>query len=118
VQLLGDWKNVNPNTRSIVRILITDVGGTIEIHPWGACSPTPCDLGTVKATAYSPDVGAPLPTNAQYLQAEFKTSFSVRTIIIGPAPAPGGNLFAVVLTQFADNGDRRSAYASADTFKK
>jgi hypothetical protein len=85
-QLLGNWTNVDSNTRDIVRNLITDAGGAIQVQAWGACSPTPCDWGTVKATPYAPNVSSPLPADAQYLQAEFTTSFSVATLVIGPAP--------------------------------
>ncbi len=117
-QLLGNWTNVDSNTRDIVRNLITDAGGAIQVQAWGACSPTPCDWGTVKATPYAPNVSSPLPADAQYLQAEFTTSFSVATLVIGPAPtAPNGELSVIALTRFTDNSGR-SAYASADLFKK
>jgi hypothetical protein len=115
-QLLGDWKNVNPNTRDIVRIMITDAGGAVEVHAWGACSPTPCDWGTVKAIPYAPNVSAPLPADAQYLEADFPQSFAQVKLIIDPAPA-GGELRAVALTRFTDNSGR-SNEVNTDLFKK
>jgi hypothetical protein len=116
-QLLGDWKNVNPNTRDIVRIMITDVGGAVEVHIWGACSPTPCDWGVVRAIPYAPNVSEPLPADAQYLEADYPQSFAQKKVIIGPAPGLGGELRAISLTRFTDNSGR-SNDANTDLFKK
>jgi hypothetical protein len=116
-ELIGNWKNINPATRDLVRVEITDAGGAINVHAWGACSPNPCDLGTVKAVPFAPDVSAPLPADGQYLQAEFPESFAAKTLIIGPAPTPGGELTTLFLTRFTDNSGR-SAYAAVDKFKK
>ncbi len=115
-QMLGNWTNVNPNTRDIVRIMITDVGGAVEVHAWGACSPTPCDWGTVKAILYAPNVSAPLPADAQYLEADFPQSFAQVKLIIDPTPV-GGELRAVALTRFTDNSGR-SNEVNTDLFKK
>ena len=116
-ELLGNWHNANASTRDIVRLEIMHAGGNIEVHAWGACSPTPCDWGMVRAVPYAPNVSAPLPADAEFLQAEFKTNFSVVTLVIGPSPQPGGELRTVALTRFTDNSGR-SAYASIDMFKK
>jgi hypothetical protein len=116
-ELLGNWHNVNAATRDIVRVEIMHVGGAIEVHAWGACTPTPCDIGTAKAMPYAPNVGAPLPQDAQYLQVEYKKSFEVMTLVIGPSPNPGGELHVVSLTQFTDNSGR-SNHAMSDMFKK
>ena len=75
--LLGDWRNTDPATRDIVRILISDGEGGLEIHVWGACHPSPCDWGSVKAFAYAPNVSASLPENAAYLLADFPTRFAL-----------------------------------------
>ena len=114
-ELLGTWTNAS--SRDIVKLEITDAGGAIQVHAWGACVPNPCDWGAVNATPYAPNVSSPLPADAQYLQAEFKTSFSVVTLVIGPSPAKGGQLNTIALTQFTDKSGR-SAYASAEAFKK
>jgi hypothetical protein len=114
--MLGDWNNVSPNTRGIVRISIVRTAGAIEVHVWGACHPDPCDWGAVKATLYAANVDAPLPAHADYLQADFTTGFSSTTLIIGPAPAAGGELRAIALTRFTDRSGR-SADAYAMSFK-
>jgi len=115
--MLGDWNNVNPNTRGLVRISIVETAGTIEVHVWGACHPDPCDWGAVKATPYAPNVDTPLPAHTEYLQADFTTSFSTTTLVIGPAPpGPNGELRAFALTRFTDNS-HRPAFANAMSFR-
>lgn len=114
--LLGDWRNADPATRDIVRILISETAGTIELHVWGACHPSPCDWGSVKASAYAANVAAALPEDAVYLNADFPTSFAVIRVIVGPAPT-GGPLRALKLTRFTD-GSGRSDYATASFLTK
>jgi hypothetical protein len=115
--MLGDWNNVSPNTRGIVRISIVDADGAIEVHVWARCHPYLCDWGAVKATPYGADVDASLPAHAEYLQADFTTSFSTTTLVIGPAPVgPNGELRAITLGRFTD-GSRRSAYAYPMAFR-
>jgi hypothetical protein len=41
----GTWVNVDPSTNDIVKIEIATVGDTVNVHWFGACSPTPCDNG-------------------------------------------------------------------------
>jgi len=43
----GDWQNVDPNTRGIVEIVIAGR----KVHPFGACHPSACDQGVIKAKA-------------------------------------------------------------------
>ncbi|MGP0093473.1 MAG: caspase domain-containing protein [Xanthobacteraceae bacterium] len=115
--LFGDWENTDPATRGIVRLQIADSDGKMQVHAWGACTPSPCDWGAVPAVAYAPNVGTQLSVGTEYLLARFPTSFSQRDMIIGPTSKSGGPLQAVVLTRFTD-GSRRSNYASTNLFKK
>jgi hypothetical protein len=117
VELLGDWHNVDSKTRGLVRIVVAEAGGEIEVHAWGACHPTACDWGTERATPYAPDVDTPLPAGAQYLLAEFPTTFSNTLLIISPAVESNGQLEVTSLGRFTD-GSRRSNHAQAELFAK
>ena len=46
-QYVGTWLNDDPNTRDIPQLIISNVGQTLSIHGYGACTPTYCDWGTV-----------------------------------------------------------------------
>lgn len=46
-QYAGTWLNDDPNTRDIPQLIISNVGQTLSIHGYGACTPTYCDWGTV-----------------------------------------------------------------------
>lgn len=47
--LTGNWKNDDPQTRGITRLAILQVGETVNVHAWGACSPQDCDWGAQPA---------------------------------------------------------------------
>lgn len=42
----GNWLNDNPNTKDVTQLIITNTGQTLNVHAFGACSPTNCDWGT------------------------------------------------------------------------
>ncbi len=54
VKFAGNWKNIDPNTSGITKIIAT--AGTI--HAYGQCSPTDCDWGNAAAI--------PLPASLPY----------------------------------------------------
>lgn len=43
----GTWVNDNPKTQDIPKLIISNVGQTLYVHGYGACTPTYCDWGTV-----------------------------------------------------------------------
>lgn len=42
---IGNWQNVDRNTRGITRLAIRRRGNSLGIHSWGSCHPTDCDHG-------------------------------------------------------------------------
>ena len=55
--LVGVWNNTNPSTRGIVRVVVRKSGAGITVQPFGACSPTPCNHGIIRARSFSSGVG-------------------------------------------------------------
>jgi hypothetical protein len=116
-ELLGDWHNINPETRGLVRVVIDEMGGAVRVHAWGVCHPMPCDWGTVRAIPYAPDVDTPLPMGAKYLLAEFTTTFSRTLLIIRTSAESPGQLEVTYLGQFTD-GRGRSNHADTELLVK
>ena len=48
-RILGLWRNVDPATRGITRLVISRHNGKVLVHAWGKCHPHDCDWG--RATA-------------------------------------------------------------------
>ena len=55
--LVGVWNNANPSTGGIVQVVVRSSSSGLTIQAFGACSPTPCNHGIVRARAFSPAVG-------------------------------------------------------------
>ncbi len=49
-QYSATWLNDDPATNGITKIIITNTGQTLHIHPYGKCTPTDCDWGTLSGT--------------------------------------------------------------------
>ena len=47
--IAGSWKNDNPQTRGITRLVVQQEGSATSVHAWGACSPQDCDWGAQPA---------------------------------------------------------------------
>ena len=109
--LVGTWTNVSASTRDIVKVVIAASGTGITVAAYGACTPTPCNWGTVRGLAYAANVSSGA---AVAFTAQFNFSFSQVTLVGNLA----GNLLNVEhFTHFTDNSGR-SDYASMDQMKK
>ena len=42
---VGNWQNVDRNTRGITRLAIRQKGNSLGVHSWGSCHPRDCDHG-------------------------------------------------------------------------
>jgi serine/threonine protein kinase len=97
----GIWYNVDPNTRSWVRVEIGAQGNTLTAHIFGACTPTPCDAGST-STTYA---GSPV-------SMALTESFDVMNFTL---TLNGNILHITTFTHFTDNSGR-SDYTSQDDF--
>ncbi len=97
----GIWYNVDPNTRSWVRVEISAQGNTLTAHFFGACTPTPCDAGSTSTTYAGSPVSMTLTESFDVMKF---------TLILN-----GNILHVTSFTHFTDNSGR-SDYTSQDDF--
>jgi hypothetical protein len=109
--LAGTWKNIDPATRSMVKLVVTVAGTGLSVEAFGACSPTPCDWGRVPAVPYAATVST---SPAVAFTATYKFSFK-QTIVTGHIS--GKNLIVETFDVFTD-GSGRSNYYSSNTMTR
>lgn len=110
--LIGTWVNVDPATRSITKIVIGwGGGGHLVVHTYGACTPTPCDWGSVAGIAYGANVANKV---ADAFTAVYSVAFK-DTILAGLMQ---GNLLSVTSFSHFKDASGRSDYHSRDVFRK
>jgi hypothetical protein len=93
----GNWVNVDAKTRDLVRITIEGM----SVHPYGACSPTPCDWGVLTARSTTIQVGT---VRRPALVAVRTTRSEQETITM--SLNPDRQLSVDVLTHFTDKSGR------------
>jgi hypothetical protein len=109
--LIGTWVNVNAATQDIVRVVLTNAGGKLEVNAFGACVPTPCNWGQVAGQAYAASVAG---GSAVAFTANYAFGFK-NTILTGHLD--GDHLIVEDFNVFED-GSGRSAYFTQGTFRK
>jgi hypothetical protein len=107
--LVGTW--TNKTTNNVVKAVITDTGGKLQVDLYGACTPTPCNWGAVAAMPYAATVsgGAAVGFSANY-------SFSFSTVIV-IGHLQGADLILETLTHFTDGSGRADFYFSESMTK-
>jgi hypothetical protein len=55
-QFAGNWVNDDAYTSGVTRVVITNQGDVLTVHPYGKCSPSDCDWGTRNVTYSSSPV--------------------------------------------------------------
>jgi hypothetical protein len=106
----GTW--VNSTSASLVKIEIgTDSTGRLFLHAYGACSPTPCDWGTVYPAVWSGSVGSATVKAVAATYGSPLTSISellyVNLVYVNGLPT---QLRVNLFTQFNGRGDPRYNY--------
>lgn len=109
--LIGTWTNTNASTRSIVRVVIRPAGAGITIQAFGACTPTPCDHGVIRAAAFSPGV-----SNIRTNGFRAGKSFGFKTTWYNGYLA--GQRLSLLTQDTFSAGDTRTDYNIMETFVK
>jgi hypothetical protein len=114
--LTGTWVNVNPATGGIVRAVISNTVLGLRIHTYGACTPTPCDHGTIPAEPFSKTVSSNVATG---LSATYDHGFATVLITAKRVAEYDGGTFLELETRttFAP-GDTRKNYTRTELFRK
>lgn len=103
----GHWVNVDPATRSLVSIDVSNgPGDSVRIHPYGACHPTPCDWG--EAIADRINTGGSFRFRHTYNQG-----FATKRVTVVVQPL--GTLRVTTVVHFTD-GSGRADYETHDVF--
>ena len=112
--MVGVWHNVLKAPKALVRIEITRANdGSLLVHPFGACTPTPCDTGVTAAIAYG---ASPSATSATRFLAPADYGFK-RTLYAGLSISSKGVLTVATSSEFTD-GSGRSSYALLERFTR
>jgi hypothetical protein len=115
--LLGTWVNVNPTTRGIVKVVITNSLATgFSVNTFGACTPIPCDHGSIPASRFSKTVSS---TVAQGFRTQYEFGFS-SMLVTGQRiySIDGGNFLELESRITFAKGDNRNDYMSTEIFRK
>lgn len=101
--LIGKWVNCDPNA-PIVRIEFGEKSGSLTVHVFGKCHPTPCDWGVVPGIPYAESVAA---NEVVAFSAFYDHGFAER-IVTGHFDV--GALVVEIFTKFKDNSGRSNYY--------
>ena len=109
--LVGTWLNADKSTGSIVKLILSQTGSDLFVDISGACTPTPCPWGKVKATAYSHNVTDP---NAVSFTAHYDQGFADRTVT---GTLFEGALILDLFTTFKDSSGRDDYYIQQTMYR-
>lgn len=114
--LVGTWVNVNP-AGGIVKAVITYNALTgFKINTYGACTPTPCNHGTISATRFSKSISSNV---SQALSAQYNFGFKTMLVTAQRRYDFDGGAFLELenRNKFAA-GDNRIDYSQTELFRR
>jgi hypothetical protein len=110
IALLGTW-HPKVNDGGLAELILSDSGGVLQAHGFGACSPTFCDWGTVSGLVYGSNVSDP---NGRSFTATFDFGFAT-TLLTGTLNKTGRGMTIGEYTVFTD-GSPRDNFVQTNTF--
>lgn len=111
-RLAGDWKAAS---NAVVELKIGISGGVPDVHAFGSCSPTACDMGSVRGITYGANISATVGNTvlAPY-SFGFKNEQLVITFVAGRTAA-ADRVVVANYNEFTD-GSGRSNYVVNESF--
>jgi hypothetical protein len=111
--IYGNWKNTSASP-AVDTLSIAPSGNVPQVHAFGKCSPSDCDMGTVKGITYGVSISSTVGNN---VLAPFSFGFKNEQLLISYGRAPDGTERLTVsnYNEFTD-GSGRSNYVMTETF--
>jgi hypothetical protein len=105
-KLLGGWVNADANTGGLTKLGVSQnkLTGQVNVHAWGACSPTDCDWGTEALSPVGSSVSDDTP---EYAIANFDFDFKSTFIT---TRFENGELIVGSYNVFHDGSDRSNYF--------
>ncbi len=112
--LFGTWKNTSSAPALHSLKISSSISGAPLVQAFGACTPTPCDMGTVGGITYGASVSS---TSGRTLLAPYTFSFKQQQLVITYNRAFDGteSLTVAHYNEFTD-GSGRSNYTMTERF--
>jgi hypothetical protein len=103
---LGNWKNVDPTSRSLLRIVVDRT----SVRPYGSCGGSECDWGRIRTQSFASHVE---DHDTAALLATFDDRVARRVITV--MLEADGRLRVQTFSHFTD-GSKRADYVETDYF--
>ena len=112
--LIRTWTNTNPATNNVVDIVILRQGNGIAVDGFGACSPAPCEWGTIQGTVFGTSVSA---VTGNSFEANWNFGFA-RIVLLGTMSLRQKlpTLTVQEFTTFTDHSSRAN-FTVTETFR-
>jgi len=112
----GVWTNVDSSSRGYVKLeIVRNLSGSLSIHAWASCSPSPCDNGTHTGRAYSKGVDF---ENARAFSVTWNDGIATRLLTGRIKSTSSGPRLIVTSFSYFTDGSNRYNYFGVDTFKQ